>query len=261
MQYRIIAPDLRGHGASAKTPHGFHVSRLAMDLHNLLTHLRLTDFGSVRCIAGSLGCAILWCYAELFTADVFSHMIWVDQAPMQNYALDGSWGSEEGNRGMNSATAVATLKATLKYDPDAVYKGTIAGCLGYRSHPVDGVEVSKETRAEDEQFFLDIARQGVPEWYGDLMADHTALDWRSSIAQSFGGRKANGTKILVVATNRSGCFPSRGCMEAVRFANMKMKGTETTVQRAEGIVIDWGGHWCYWEDPDKFNDLAMDFLH
>ncbi|GAB7354563.1 hypothetical protein MBLNU459_g5017t2 [Dothideomycetes sp. NU459] len=237
-RYRVIAPDLRGHGSSAKTPHGFHVSRLAMDLHNLLAHLGLAEAGSVRCIAGSLGCAILWCYAELFTADVFSHMIWVDQAPMQNYAFDGSWGSAEGNRGMNSATAVATLKATLKYDPDAVYRGTIAGCLGYRSHPVQGAE-------------------GVPEWYGDLMADHTALDWRQSIVQSFGMREENRTKVLVVATDRSGCFPSKGCMEAVRFANTCAKREK---QRAEGVVVDWGGHWCYWENPEKFNHLVLNFL-
>lgn len=187
-------------------------------------------------------------------------MVWIDQAPMQNYAFDGSWGSGEGNRGMNSATAVATLKATLKYDPDTVYKGTIAGCLGYRSHPVEGVHVSKETFAEDEKFFLDIARRGVPEWYGDLMADHTALDWRESIKQSFGGREGNKTNVLVVATDRSGCFPSKGCMEAVRFANMNATGEASLKQRAEGVVIDWGGHWCYWEDPEKFNDLVSEFL-
>ena len=226
-----------------------------MDLHNLLMHLKLSTPASVRCVAGSLGCSILWCYAELFTADVFSHMIWVDQAPMQNYASDGTWGSDEGNRGMNSAAAVANLKATLKYDPDTVYRGTIAGCLGYRSHPVEGEIISDDVKNSDEKFFLDIARQGNAEWYGDLMADHTSLDWRQSIAETFAGRTQNGTKVLVVATSRSGCFPAKGPMEAVRLANSH--GNEP---KARGIVIDWGGHWCYCENPDKFNQLVLEFL-
>jgi pimeloyl-ACP methyl ester carboxylesterase len=251
----VIAPDLRGHGASDKPSHGFHVFRLAMDLHNLLNHFKITQPHTVRCIAGSLGCSILWSYAELFGIEVFSHMIWIDQAPMQNYASDGSWGSAEGNRGMNSAAAVANLQATLKYDPDSVYKGTIAGCLGYRSHPVTGEDVSDEVRDADEKFFLAIARQGNAEWYGNLMADHTALDWRQSIVESFGGEADNKTNVLVVATNRSGCFPASGPLAAVSFANSKAE-----ISRAQGVVIEWGGHWCYWEDPERFNQLALDFL-
>lgn len=156
---------------------------------------------------------------------------------------------------MNSAAAVANLKATLKYDPDSVYRGTIAGCLGYRSHPVAGESVSDDAKNADEEFFLTIAKQGNAEWYGNLMADHTALDWRQSIVETFGGRAENRTNVLVVATNRSGCFPASGPLAAVSFANLKAESP-----RARGVVIEWGGHWCYWEDPDRFNQLALDFL-
>jgi pimeloyl-ACP methyl ester carboxylesterase len=62
-KYRVITPDLRGHGASGKPEYGYHVSRLAMDLRALLLHL--TEEGGIkwprfRAIGGSLGCAILW---------------------------------------------------------------------------------------------------------------------------------------------------------------------------------------------------------
>lgn len=257
--YRVLAPDLRGHGSSAKTSHGFHVSRLAMDLHNLLAHLNLREPGSVRCIAGSLGCAILWCYAELFTADVFSHMVWVDQSPMQNYSLDGAreWGPEVANRGVNCEAAVQQLFADFKADPDAVYRGTIAACLAYRSFPLPGDGVGGARWEEDEAFFLAEARKGDPGWYAQLMKDHTALDWRGAIVECFGARLLNETKVLVVASSRSGCFPAKGPMDAVLFANQKAgegKG------KAEGVVVDWGGHWCYWEDPEKFNELVGEFL-
>jgi pimeloyl-ACP methyl ester carboxylesterase len=59
MLYRVIAPDLRGHGESHKLPHGYHVSRLAMDLKNLIDDLQLAR-SPIRVIAGSLGCAIIW---------------------------------------------------------------------------------------------------------------------------------------------------------------------------------------------------------
>jgi pimeloyl-ACP methyl ester carboxylesterase len=29
---------------------------------------------------------------------------------------------------------------------------------------------------------------------------------------------------------------------------------------ARGVAVEWGGHWCYWEKPEKFNDLVIEFL-
>jgi hypothetical protein len=57
--YRVIAPDLRSHGVSAKPSTGHHVARLAMDLKEIIRHLRLAE-RQIRVIAGSLGCAIFW---------------------------------------------------------------------------------------------------------------------------------------------------------------------------------------------------------
>jgi pimeloyl-ACP methyl ester carboxylesterase len=57
--YRVIAPDLRGHGDSGKAPSGHHVARLAMDLRNIIDALQLPK-KNIRIIAGSLGCAIVW---------------------------------------------------------------------------------------------------------------------------------------------------------------------------------------------------------
>jgi len=268
--FRVLSPDLRGHGASGKPPTGFHVARLALDLRNLIDHLSL-PVGRIRAIGGSLGCAILWSYSELFTTAAFSHMIFVDQAP-QNYTSDGTWGPEFGNRGMNSTSALEGLKGTLRADPDSAYLGTIAACLAYRSHPQPSDQVSAERRMEDEEFFLNEARRGDPLWFGNLMGDHTAGDWRSTIEWAFGGGSGSNTKVFVVASSRSGCFPAAGVMKVVELCNNTnndkragsaaggVGGGAADGCKAEGVVIDWGGHWCFWEEPEKFNELVLDFL-
>lgn len=65
--YRVIAPDLRGHGDSTKFVSGHHVSRLAMDLKNIIDDLKLAEKGDIRVVAGSLGCAILWSVSTLWS--------------------------------------------------------------------------------------------------------------------------------------------------------------------------------------------------
>jgi pimeloyl-ACP methyl ester carboxylesterase len=193
-------------------------------------------------------------YAELFTTASFKKLVFVDQAPLQNYALD--WGPEYGNRGCNGLDALAAMQRTLEHDPESAHRGTIAACLGYRSHPQPGdpMASSKEWE-EDEAFFLEQAMKGDGKWYGKLMADHTALDWRDAIAQSFGPGSRSTTEMLVVASTRSGCFPAAGPLKVVDLVNGgKGEG------RAKGVAVEWGGHWCYWEKPEMFNELAMDFL-
>jgi pimeloyl-ACP methyl ester carboxylesterase len=270
-------PDLRGHGDSGKPRAGYHVARLTMDLHNFIGHMKLDEHGSnggISAIGTSLGAAILWyvspdlsnrnstinnnknrSYAELCTTKPFSHMIFVDQAPLQNYLSD--WGPEYGNRGLNNPAALADLQKTLETDPATAHRGTITGCLGYRSHPTSGdPNSSSDTWRDDEAFFLAEAMKGDGWWYGKLMADHTARDWRSSIVQNFGPESGSKTKVLVVASERSGCFPAAGPLKVVELVN----GASDTEGKAKGVAVTWGGHWCYWEKPDLFNELAESFL-
>ena len=184
-------------------------------------------------------------------------MIFVDQAPLQNYTVDGTtWGPGHGNRGCNSAASLAYLQATLDLAPETAYRGTVAACLAYRSHPLATDVVSVERAAEDEDMFLGIAKLGRGGWYGKLMADHTALDWRDSIRQNFGPGGGSQTKVLVVASERSGCFPAAGPLTVVDLVDMGRDGDRL----AQGVTISWGGHWCYWEDPEKFEMLVRDFI-
>jgi pimeloyl-ACP methyl ester carboxylesterase len=223
-----------------------------MDLRNLIDHLCLRD--NIKAIGTSLGAAILWSYSELFTTRAFSHMVFVDQAPLQNYLED--WGPEFGNLGCNSSEALHTMQKSLIESPRDAHLGTIAACLGYRSHPQPGDPTPGTIEWEDDEaFFLTEASKGNGWWYGKLMADHTANDWRHPIAQSFGTGTGSKTRVLVMASSRSGCFPPAGPLKVVELINGgKIYGL------AEGMTIDWGGHWCYWEEPSLFNAYVHDFF-
>lgn len=79
-KYRVIVPDLRGHGRSGKRAdgHDHYVARLAQDLKELMDHLGIaiedheTDPRTPSCIASSLGCAIIWfVLTELCRRSVF----------------------------------------------------------------------------------------------------------------------------------------------------------------------------------------------
>ncbi len=54
-RYRVIVPDLRGHGRSRELPPPYTVARLAADLSNLLDHLRID---SARVLGYSQGGAV-----------------------------------------------------------------------------------------------------------------------------------------------------------------------------------------------------------
>lgn len=159
---------------------------------------------------------------------------------------------------MNSPEALSHLKGSLASNPEKTHLGTIAACLAYRAFPKPGDPVKGDAVWNvDEKFFLKEAVKGNWKWLGNLMADHTALDWRASITATFGPESGSETKVLVVTSTRSGCFPAAGPLAVVGLVNGEKCEKEG---RAKGIAVEWGGHWCYWEDPERFNKLCLRWL-
>ena len=260
---RTIALDLRGHGESDKPVFGHHVSRLALDLQNLIDYLKL-PLGKIVGVGASLGCAVLWSYLELFGASTFSDLVFIDQSPYQNYAVDGSWGPVHGSKGCNSAATLADLQTQIVTDSETFYKGMQETCLGYRSHPTSTDIITDEQRKEDEMFFLNMAKKGNPIWYGKLMADHTNLDWRATVAHTLSQeamtRQVRHTQVLVIASSRSGCFNPEGPLEIVKILERAGRSSDMSGSSVKGVTVDWGGHWLYWENAAKFNQLLHQFL-
>ena len=75
---RVVTMDLRFHGESDKPGWGFHVHRLAADLHSLIEGTWLAD-AKPALLGTSLGCAVIWSFVELYGQEKLSKLIFVDQ--------------------------------------------------------------------------------------------------------------------------------------------------------------------------------------
>lgn len=73
---RVVAYDHRNHGESGRTDNGARIATLAADLRELLDHLGLDR---THVLGHSMGCSVLWSYADLFGTDRFATMTLVDQ--------------------------------------------------------------------------------------------------------------------------------------------------------------------------------------
>lgn len=167
-KYTVIAYDLRGHGESGRPAHGYHVSRLAADLHDLIKHIKeqytlIEKFAGVGC---SIGAAVLWSYVEHYGEAPFFTMVFVDQAPLQNYAPD--WGPEYGNYGCHDAASLAWAQAQLTMNFEEANRALVRNCLGYRYEPREYDQVSEEESKLDEDFFTRISAQCDPHWLAKL---------------------------------------------------------------------------------------------
>ena len=148
----VIAYDLRFHGDSDKPKYGFHVARLAADLHDLILELKLEK---PIVVGTSLGCAIIWSYVELYTDASLGGCVFVDQAPSQWIFPDWKYGS----KGIYDPASLLNIQKAVR-DMPAFAKGNAECCL---TKPVDAALMKVLT---EETLKCD------PEHLGKLMADH-----------------------------------------------------------------------------------------
>ncbi|KAF7564058.1 hypothetical protein G7046_g3 [Stylonectria norvegica] len=243
----VVAPDMRGHGRSDVTRGGYHVARLAADLVALMKHLRKTvpgvSFVPVGC---SIGAAVLWTYVELFGCNDFAGLVFVDQAPLQDRSGFDGWDESKAHTGCYDESTMLAAQRIWTSDPGAAHLDLVKGCLGYRHAPRAEDGVSTEQQAKDEAFFTGISALCNPKWLARLLADHTRYDHREAIEQIT-------VPTLVMAGERSGCFPLEGMLETVRRVN------KTTPSLARSSVFR-SGHWLFYEEPERFNEELTQFI-
>lgn len=265
----VVAPDLRGHGASGRPKGGYHVARLAVDLQNLIAHLReVFDAQSnnqsadlqIVAVGCSIGAAILWTYTELFTCSDFSGLVFVDQAPLQDALFfrendPDNWGPTEHHTGCyNETTLQAAQRAWMLPKPeiDATYKALVDECLGYRQQASVRSSIVTTAQADkDLKFFSEISSQCDGKWLARLMADHTRYDHREAI-------ESIDVPTLVMAGRLSGCFRVDGMLETAR--RIQASGREDMKWKVAVSIFEDSGHWLFYETPDRFNREILEFV-
>lgn len=220
---RVVTFDLRHHGDSDKPNWGFHIARLASDLRDLLVGL---DLEQVVVVGASMGASIIWSYFELFGEDGrISKAVFVDQAPLQNIAID--WKS--GSTGCYDIASLTRLQCRLLED----FKGFARDNALFCSSPA----VSPETITVLERETL----RASPTALAALMADHTALDWRPVLPRIR-------IPCLNIIGRRSAVFPFWGCEEVSRL-----------IPNCRTLYFENENHWLYIEEPQQFSKIISSF--
>jgi non-heme chloroperoxidase len=87
---RVVAVDMRSHGASEETPRGHRIGRYAADLKDVLECLDLRD---ATLMGHSMGCSVICCHLDLFRPGHIASIILVDQAATQ--LIQPQWSAEQ----------------------------------------------------------------------------------------------------------------------------------------------------------------------
>lgn len=108
-QFRVVAPDLRGHGASSRYEHDHNFDVLVDDLMELLVTL---DLWQVTIVGWSMGALIAWKAMDRPQAERIAGIVSVDMVP--RILNDNDW--EHGLRQGKNASSFATVIERMRND-------------------------------------------------------------------------------------------------------------------------------------------------
>jgi pimeloyl-ACP methyl ester carboxylesterase len=229
-RYRVIAVDLRGHGESDKPDHGYKISRLAADVHELIEGL---DLDEVNILGHSMGSSVIWNYYDLYGPDRLSKLLLIDQMPM--ITSNPAWSEQE------------RLDAGSIFTPESLYE-TINALAG-----PDGVEttrgfvgnmVTKAIPEADKEWIIERNLTMPREHAATLLYNHATQDWRDLIPRI-------ALPTLVVG----------GRVSVVPWQSQQWVAEQIPGARFEIFEVEEGGnHFMFIEGHDKFNEIVADFV-
>lgn len=228
--WRVLAIDHRGHGASSVPAAGYHVHRLAADLHDVVLAL---DLERVHLLGHSMGCAVIWSYLELFGSERLASLVLVDQMPcaLRNPAWTDAEALQAGAT-MDFAGLFAftdALRDLAGVDPrgrflaDVTSAGISLGQLGW-------------LRSQSETFDRGHA--------ADLIFDVATHDWRALLPHI-------DLPTLVVAGD-SVNVP----LASQNWISEQIPGAQFVCVRTP----HGGTHFPFLENPETFNAVVAEFL-
>jgi pimeloyl-ACP methyl ester carboxylesterase len=230
--YNVVAYDHRGHGESEKPSHGYRISRLAADLHDLITQLDMKD---VTIMGHSMGSSVIWCYWDLFadSRKRVSKLVLVDQASYMT--ADPSWPPERA-ASISAIFAPSTARelGNGMCGPD----GRVATTALLKSMFTAAVST------DDFDWTVGQNLKMSPEHAATLLIDHANNDWRDVLP------RIDVPTLLVAA--KGSLFNADG----IRWIATQIPGAECRIFEVEEL----GSHFMFWENPKLFNGVVDDFL-
>ena len=230
-RYHVVAVDLRGHGKSEKVTYGYRLSRLSKDIYELIHYLQLKK---PHLLGHSMGCAVIWSYLDLFGQDRIERLVFVDQSPL--YTSRPYWESQE----MEEAGAIVTAEQLnetvhrLESSSSEEFTRNILAPMLTSAMPKEQFEWMLECNL---QFPRAIA--------ATLLYNQFHTDWRDQIVRI--------RKPTLIISGRKSIIPWKSQV----WINKSIPNSELEIfEETEG-----GGHFMFIENPEKFNQLVLEFLN
>jgi non-heme chloroperoxidase len=240
--YRVIALDMRGHGDSDKPSHGYRVSRFAKDLHDVLVGLDLTE---VNLLSHSLGCAVVWCYLDMFGPARIAKLIFVDQSPF--LTENPGWSKSE------REAAEFALTPEQRHDPTSLYEmSNLIDAVTKLARP-DGEVATRAfvgglftRRVSDKEKAWAIDRMlMLPRAYAArLIYDHALRSWFDVVTH------------IDQPTLLIGGKASQIPWKSMQWMYEHIPGSRLEIFEEE----DGGKHFTFMENPEKFNRILAEFI-
>jgi non-heme chloroperoxidase len=218
--YRVIAFDRRSHGDSETAVFGQRMARHGRDIGELLDHLDLND---ATLVGASMGGNAIWAYVDQYGSERARAIVIVDQTPKMLNSPDwpyGFYGYNANNAGTFFANGVPSTGRGRDWAKSASELARLAERLG-------GPPPFRDTAA--------------PETI-KLLNDHALQDWRDVVERV-------PRPVLMIAGRDSQIWPSEHAKAAIA-AN----------PFGHAVIIEDSGHSVSFDQPDRFNDLLLEFL-
>ncbi|MFT4581288.1 MAG: non-heme chloroperoxidase [Gammaproteobacteria bacterium] len=232
--YRVMAIDLRGHGASPKPEHGYRVARLARDVYEFL---RDNDLHDVAIAGHSMGASVLWSYLEQYGSERLGKLIFIDQSPCLT------------NPG--KMTDQEILEAGAVFTPESLYATAhrVANEQVAALAEFEPAFFSKELGADDIALYTSESLKMPGEYAARLLIDHGSQDWRDVIRHVIPALKL---PTLIVGGALATIVPP----QAMEWIAAQIPTSKLAIFSAE----ERGSHFMFWENPEKFNEVVRRFL-
>jgi pimeloyl-ACP methyl ester carboxylesterase len=231
-KYHVYLLEHRGHGKSESPEHGYHVGRFAKDVREFLEHLGVE---SAHWMGHSMGCAILWCYIELFGQGSINKLILVDQAP---FLLADP----------NASVAEARQSGGIQKDPWRLV-GAFASSwqkgwsVFKRYYPV----LKKSPKPSPWALKYRQIPQPVPDnrKMAKLLFNHLSHDWRDII------QMIDVPTLYITGEDSFATTP-----ECRQWFTQAIKD----VRYVEFSSEEYGSHYMMMENPQRFSQVVLSFL-